>query len=83
MKLVLAKWTADRVVAGILPEWVRARGDELSEGARERPRRNDRFDPRRAFRYRPQHAAHGLGVQDGEETGNWDRTGGYLIGGMD
>ena len=40
MKLVLAKWTADRVESGIAPARGRAAGAVLPEVAAERPRRN-------------------------------------------
>ena len=38
MKLILAKWTADRISAGNLPRIVRAGSHELFETALERPR---------------------------------------------
>ena len=42
MKLVLAKWTADRIAAGNLARVGRAGSDELSEAARQRSRRHHR-----------------------------------------
>jgi beta-aspartyl-peptidase (threonine type) len=62
MKLVLAKWTADRIQAGNLPEWSAQGSHELSEAAPQRTRRHHRPQPRRPHRHRPQHPPHGLGV---------------------
>ena len=62
MKLVLAKWTADRISAGNMPEWSATGSDQLSRAAPQRTRRNHRPKPRRPLRHRPQHPAHGLGL---------------------
>ena len=68
MKLVLAKWTADRIQAGNLPEWSAQEAMNYLKQRLERPRRHHRPQPRRPLRHRPQHSAHGLGLQDHEEA---------------
>ena len=62
MKLVLAKWTADRVSGGKSSRVGGTGSHELSEATVERTRRHYRSECAGTIRHRAQHAAHGVGM---------------------
>ena len=68
MKLVLAKWAADRVNRRQSARVGRQRSDELSEATPQRPRWNHSARRQRPLRNRTQHPAHGMGISDRAET---------------
>ena len=70
MKLVLAKWAADRVAAGNMPEWVAAEAINYLEARVNGHGGMILLNAGGHYRYFPQYSAHGLGHQEHTARGS-------------